>query len=238
MKKIFYILVFILMIGNSVSAQIGEYRNLLSIGVNAGMGFNNVSFDPVISQTFHKGITAGVTIRYISEKYFTTYCAIQAEVNYASLGWTEDIMNQNSQPLPDTYERNLSYIQVPLLARLSWGKEQRGLQFFILAGPQFGYLLSESSKKSDVWTLNTDGKPDRPNQVNMQYDMNIERKFDYGLTGGLGLELNSAIGHIMLEGRYYYGLGDMYGNSKKDPFSRSAHGTIIAKMTYLFDVKK
>ena len=41
-----------------------------------------------------------------------------------------------------------------------------------------------------------------------------------------------------MEGRYYYGLGDIYNNSKKDVFSRSNHGTIIVKFTYLFDINK
>ena len=68
--------------------------------------------------------------------------------------------------------------------------------------------------------------------------MPIKNKFDYGITAGLGVEFSSAIGHIMLEGRYYYGLSDMYGNSKRDVFARSANGTIMAKMTYLFTVKR
>lgn len=67
--------------------------------------------------------------------------------------------------------------------------------------------------------------------------MPIKNKIDYGITAGLGAEFSSSIGHIMLEGRYYYGLGDIYGNSKKDVFSRSANGVIVAKMTYLFTVK-
>ena len=40
----------------------------------------------------------------------------------------------------------------------------------------------------------------------------------------------------MLDGRYYYGLNDMYDNGKADVFSRSAHMTISVRATYLFDV--
>ncbi len=50
------------------------------------------------------------------------------------------------------------------------------------------------------------------------------------------MELHTKIGHFMLEGRYYYGLSDIYGNSKKDVFSRSNNGTIVAKLSYLFDI--
>ena len=66
----------------------------------------------------------------------------------------------------------------------------------------------------------------------------IENKFDYGITGGAGLELRTNIGNFLVEGRYYYALSDFYKNTKKDYFARSAHSTIVVKMTYLFDLKK
>ena len=69
--------------------------------------------------------------------------------------------------------------------------------------------------------------------------MKVQRKFEYGLTGGLGLDVSTRSGHhFLLEGRYYYALSDIFKNSKKDPFGRSANGAIIAKASYLFDVIK
>ena len=44
--------------------------------------------------------------------------------------------------------------------------------------------------------------------------------------------------HFIIEGRYFYALSDIFGNSKQDAFSRSANGTIIAKVAYLFDIKR
>ncbi len=219
-------------------AEIGEPRHNFCLGANAGIALNTVDFDPTIKQSMHCGPTVGVSMKYTSEKYFTTYCALYAELNYTMLGWKEDIRNQDSQPLPDTYSRNMSYIQLPIFARLAWGKEEKGLQFFFQAGPQIGFCIGESSKKSSQWTLSADGTPSRPNNVYEQYDKSVERKFDYGIVGGLGLEYNSPVGHFILEGRYCYGLGDMFSNSKKDPFARSANSTIFVKLAYLFDVKK
>ena len=68
--------------------------------------------------------------------------------------------------------------------------------------------------------------------------MEVDNKVDYGITGGLGVELSTPIGHFLLSGRYYYGLGDVFDNSKKGTFTRSAHQTIVAKLTYLFDIVK
>lgn len=222
----------------SAYAQIGDSRNNLCLGANVGLAINTVDFDPTIKQKMHVGPSLGVSIKYTSEKYFTTYCALYGELNYTQLGWKEDVLDVNSQHVADSYSRNVNYVQMPVFARLAWGKEERGLQFFFQAGPQFNLCIGENTKKSTVWTLTPEGNPSRPNNVYAQYDKKVERKFDYGIVAGMGLEYNSPIGHFILEGRYCYGLGDMYGNSKKDPFSRSANSTIFVKLAYLFDVKK
>ena len=217
-------------------AQIGDYRNDLCVGVSAGVTMNKMGFDPIVSQQYHTAPTVGLTLRYTSEKFLTAYCALQVELNYARLGWTEDVLDRNSQPLPDTFKRNLDYLQLPFLARLAWGKEHRGMMFYFLVGPQIGYCIAESSERSAQWTLNAAGNPDRPNDLYAQYTLPVKHKFDYGITGGVGVELNTKLGHFLLEGRYYYGLSDVFGNAKKDVFSRSNHGAIVAKLSYLFDV--
>lgn len=220
-----------------VQAQVGEVRNSLAVGFTGGVMMNTIGFDPTIKQNQHIGPTFGVVARYTSERYFKAYCALQVELNYSVLGWRENILNSNSEPLPDAYERNIHYIQLPMLARLAWGKERRGAMGYFLAGPQIGYCLSEKSKQS-AFTLNEEGNPDRPNGLYSQYAMSIDRKFDYGITAGAGLELNTSLGHFLIEGRYYYGLSDIFNNSKKDVFGRSNNSTIVAKVTYLFDLKK
>ena len=72
-------------------AQIGAYRNNFSIGFNGGYVLSNVGFSPRVDQGYHSGITGGLSFRYVSEKYFNTICSIYAEVNYAALGWKQDI---------------------------------------------------------------------------------------------------------------------------------------------------
>jgi len=133
--------------------------------------------------------------------------------------------------------RSQKYVQMPVLARLGWGKEYHGFMGYFLAGPQLGYCIGESAKQSE-FTLNGSGVPDRPNGLYAQYDMGIDRKLDYGITAGLGLELSTKVGHFLIEGRYYYGLSDIFNNSKKDTFGRSNNNTIVAKITYLVDLKK
>lgn len=231
-----FLLILFLLISTFAHAQIGDYRNDLCVGVSAGMTMNQMGFDPIINQKYHMAPTIGLTLRYTSEKFLSAYCALQVELNYARLGWTEDVLDSNSQPLPDSFKRNLDYLQLPFLARLAWGREHRGMMFYFLVGPQIAYCISESTERSEQWTLNAAGNPDRPNNLYAQYTLPVKHKFDYGITGGIGVELNTKLGHFLLEGRYYYGLSDVFGNAKKDVFSRSNHGAIVAKLSYLFDV--
>lgn len=216
----------------TAQAQVGESRNDLAVGVSGGYVLNKVSFNPTIKQDFHPGTTFGVTLRYTCEKYFAALCALQAEVNYTGMGWKEKIETSD-----DTYERQVNYVQVPLLANLGFGRERGGVKGFIVLGPQIGFCLGEKEKRGGEWSEETLNK--RPNQVTQQYDLKVQRKFEYGLTGGAGLDVSTRSGHhFLLEGRYYYALSDIFKNSKKDPFGRSANGAIIAKVSYLFDIIK
>ena len=214
-----------------IMAQLGEERSNLAVGVNVGMNMTKVDFSPRIKQKSHNGMAFGVTARYMCEKYFNMMCGIQAEINYTQRGWKEDIDDGSE----NTYSRTMKYIEVPLLAHLAFGKDalDKGVKFFINMGPQVAYFLSEKEKMSEEWN-----PAYRPNGVNQQYGKWVENKFDYGILGGMGLELSTKAGHFLLEGRYYYGLADFWGSSKKDEFGRSGHSYMGVKLTYLFDITK
>lgn len=210
-------------------AQVGDRRTDLALGVSGGYALNQVSFNPTIKQTWKGGTTLGLTLRYTCEKYLAAVCALQAEVNYTNLGWKEDIEPQYGT---DTYFRDVHYVQVPLLARLGWGREVSGLQGYLILGPQVAFCIGDKEHYSDPWA----GTP-RPNNVTQQYGLEVENIFEYGITAGLGVEVSARrAGHFLLEGRYYYGLADIFHNSKRDPFGRSANGAIIIKASYLFDL--
>lgn len=232
----------------TATAQVGEYRNDLVFGFSGGAALNKVGFNPNTPQSYHIGPTFGITLRYTSEKYFNSICALQAELNFASLGWKEKIRDKQNREvinlktnLAEKYSRTMNYIQLPILARMGWGREEKGFQFYICAGPQFGYFLNEKTETNFEYQYrrNTESDNKPASAVDTMEVMPCENKFDYGITAGMGLEYsNPKIGHFAIDIRYYYGLGDFYGSSKKDYFGRSNNGTIIAKFSYLFDIKR
>ena len=240
MKK--HLLFLFLFISALANAQVGEHRNDFAVGGNAGYILSNVSFVPSVPQGFHGGITGGLSFRYTCEKYFKSICAIYAEVNYSQIGWKEEILDKEENPVinPQTeqeeqFQKTINYIQIPVRAHMGWGRERSGYQFFVNIGPQFGVYLSESIKANyDIlqpnWTK-------RVSPVIAQDTMKVENKFDYGIAAGIGLEYSHRkLGHFIIEGRYYFGLGNIYGDSKRDYFARSNYGNIVFKLTYLFDL--
>lgn len=218
-------------------AQIGEARNNLSVGFNAGANLNGASFTPTIKQNSMTGITGGLTARYISEKYFAMICGAQVELNFSQRGWDElfEVLGDNGEPVKDPtrkYTRKMTYMDIPFLAHLAFGRDV-GLQLFINLGPQVSFLISESEEMQniDMNILTSTQKA--------IYGVKIQNKFDYGIAGGGGVELRTKkLGSFLIEGRYYFALSDFYSTTKKDYFARAAHNTITVKFTYLFDLKR
>lgn len=239
-NTLFLLLLFISQL--NVFAQVGQHRSDFAIGVNGGYVLSNLAFVPKVSQTFHGGLTGGFSYRYICEKYFKSICSVYGEINYAQIGWKEQILDIHDQPvinaetgLKEEFQNTINYIQFPVFARLAWGRERKGVNFFFQAGPQFGLYLSEKAKSN--FELEKRNRTDRVNPTIAQDSTMVQNKFDYGIAAGLGLEYSHPkLGHFLIEGRYYYGLGNIYHDSKRDDFSRSNFGNIIIKLTYLFDL--
>lgn len=254
-----YLLILVIGLAMKAAAQVGEYRTDFAVGFNAGYVLSKVNFVPTVPQDYLGGKSIGFTARYTCEKYFNSICAVTAEVNYAQIGWKERIWDQQDQPVPLhtdptqnlAYSRKMNYIQVPLLARLGWGRERNGFQAFIHLGPQFGFFLNDKAETNfDVRDpafnpniVDNEFGPDyqyagkRASHVVAQDTMAVENKIDYGIAVGAGLEFsNRHAGHFIIEGRYYYGLGNLYGSTKRDYFARSNFANIVIKFTYLFDI--
>ena len=233
MKRLTTLLLTIILIAINSTAQVGELRDNLAVGFNGGYNLSSVDFSPTIKQGLQPGYTGGLTLRYTTEKYFSLICAAQLELNFAQRGWDEMIEDGSH----NTYQRTTNYVEIPFFAHIGWGKEERGIQFFVNAGPQIGLFLNYA----EFYGFTDEHPWDptyRPNGITAQYGRKIENTLEYGIAGGAGMELKTTIGNFLIEGRYFFGLSDMFGNSKADPFGRSANTTITIKVTYLVDLFK
>ncbi|MDO5523190.1 MAG: porin family protein [Bacteroidia bacterium] len=228
MKRLLPVFFLFFLFSLQVSAQNNEFEKELYIGVGGGALMSSIDFVPSVLQGQHFGIHGGVSAKYISEKHL----GLLLELNYAQRGWTEDFPAESGF----AYSRTLHYLEVPFMTHVYFGRK---LRFVINAGPQLGFLLGSSATMNDALASDIDAKKQENPNVGMQYSSK-PRNFDYGIVGGIGMELNTGVGNIELEGRYYFGLGDVFENRKsKDDFyfNRSAHRIIEAKLSYFFKVK-
>lgn len=219
LKRILYIILGLVCVCVAYP-QSEKFKSELYIGPSFGVTFSSVSFSPRVNKTLKQGFSGGLTLRWVTEKNL----GLQAELNYAQHGW-EELFEDEPQY---QYSRTISYVELPFLTHICFGS--RHIKFFFNLGPKIGYALSESTNS------NLDGA--EPNRNNEQHDLAIQKKFDWGLCGGPGIELRTGLGSFLLEGRYYYALGDIYNSEKKDPFARSANQVISAKLTYLFKISR
>lgn len=224
-----FIVLFTVLLLTAVSAfSQRTYEPHFYIGGKAGATLSKMAFTPSIEQSMNIGTTIGVTARYTEEKYF----GLIAELKMEQRGWKEKFEETDF-----SYSRTLTYIQLPLLTHIYFGSEK--FKFFINLGPSVGYMIS-SKISSNFDYENPAMEQDFPieNRHVNQMSMPIKNKFDYGILGGAGIELIVNKRHsLFLEGRYYYGLGNIFSAKKKDEFSASRGNSIEVTLGYMFKIK-
>jgi hypothetical protein len=217
MKRIIGGLFFVFM-AFALHSQTPEFQPAWTFGLNAGATLSSVSFTPSVPQSMLLQESGGLVARYISEKNF----GIQVELNYSLRGWkeqTDTVSHLNK------YSRRLAYIELPLMTHFYYDLGKRA-RFVFNVGPQIGYNIGEKELERKI---------DKDSETPLYYDQKVQRKFDYGITGGLGLEIRTGIGNFILEGRYYYGLSDIFNNSRGDQFQSSHNQVIGVKLAYLIE---
>lgn len=204
--------------------QQNAFKQEWSIGAGGGVNFSKVSFMPKVEQNMLMSYHGGITLRWISQKNL----GLVAEVNFTQQGWDENILINEENPVKYEYKRTIQYVEIPFMTHIYLGTKR--VRFFLNIGPKIGYAISESTSQ------NINGA--EIGGIVYQHDRPIDHKFDWGVCGGPGFELRTGAGSFLLEGRYYYALGDLYGNLKKDYFSKSSEQVISVKLSYLFNLSK
>lgn len=200
-------------LSGTAMAQYKFYKPELYVGTNQGVAlWTQVGFNPSVDQQFDVRYHGGVTVRYIIQKYF----GIQAELNYSQRGWSEKSSDGA------IYDHRLDYLELPLVTHIFFGPKY--FKFYINLGPKIRYMVHDAA---------TEPFATKP----IQQTLPIKNKFDYSIFGGIGFEYRTKkIGSFFLEARYDYGLGNIFGASKSDPFSSSNNQAITISVGYLFNV--
>lgn len=228
MKTFTFLLSLVLYSWTQVAIAQNHYEGNISVGGQAGASFSRVNFSPSVPQSLQSGVVLGGAFRYVEEKHF----GLIAELNVEQRGWKEKFDGYDY-----AYQRRFTYIQLPVLTHVYFGNNK--IHGFFNAGPEIGYMITSSQKAnfdySNVKAI--DGFPSSNRNVD-QYTLKVKNHLDYGISAGLGLEwFQSLKQSFKLEGRFYYGLGDVFSNHKTDPFSASNSMSVMVTLGYFYRLK-
>lgn len=205
-----------------------HYIPHVHVGAHAGATLSNIAFHPSVKEKMLQGVQMGVSFRFAEERHV----GLVAELNLEQRGWKEDF---NETALE--YQHRLTYVQLPILTHIFFGS--RVVKGFFNLGPEIAYLLGDkvTSNFDYLHPERVEGFPDDFRQT-AQMGMKVTGRFDYGITAGAGVEFIIRRKHcIQLEGRYYYGLGNIFPSSKADHFSASRNTSILISLGYMFRIK-
>jgi hypothetical protein len=167
-------------------------------GIKGGVNLTNMFVDDVDDENMKVGFNAG----FFAKLPITKGLSIQPELLYTSKGakLTYDNIIQGE----GEYRFNLNYIELPVLAVINVAKN-----FNLHVGPYVSYLAAANIKD-----LDDDGN----NEEIAELDTENFNRFDYGLVGGLGIDISN----FTIGARYNYGLreigksGSLSGQLTKD----------------------
>ena len=205
-----------------------HYEGALFVGGKAGTTLSRINFSPTVPQSMLPGITAGVMVRYIEENNF----GLIAELNLTGRGWREKYDDNSIN-----FSHRFSYLELPVMTHIYFGN-QRVKGFFNL-GPEINFMLSDGIKSNFSYQDAANNELFlNDNRHTEQLTMKVKNKLDYGICAGAGMELNLNPKHsLLLEGRFYYGLTDVFPNHKTDVFSSSNSMTISVTLGYFYRLK-
>ncbi len=205
--KILFLLPCLLLGLSSLSAQI-------AVGVRAGLGFNEWYVDAPTNSTTGS-LYAGDFENYSSfvlavpvEISLTESFAIQPELSFVKKGstTTEDFGELAGVSLGEIEtEYELTYISIPVLAKLKLGNETAGLGIF--AGPSFAYATKGEG------TFTSRDRPD-PGQngvstIDLFEDEQVFSRSDVNVHAGLSPYVSVGNLNVFVDARYLFGLSDL-----------------------------
>ena len=202
---------------SAVSAQtILLERPEIHIGMSHGATASQLMFQPSVRQDFLLGYNGGFTFRYTTE----AGRALQVELNYSQRGWTER---------HNLYARRLNYIEMPFLMHVAFLQGER-VSLFYNVGPKISYLLNEqvlhdNTKEAEI--------PENERHLNP-----IANHFDYGLTGGIGLQFTVNRQIFLLEARANYSLSTTFPNDKRHFYNLSNNMNAALNLMWLMQINR
>lgn len=159
----------------------------VSFGLKGGVNLANLNGNDSDHDDARSGLNIGVVLEFSIP---LSPIGIESGLYYSQKG-------ASSEDQGATGTLKTDYLEVPVLAKISFGPPGP-IKPHLLAGPYLGFLLnSENVSDSGGGSVSLDLK-DSTNDV------------DFGLIGGIGLDVNMGLATLSLQARYSMGLSEVY----------------------------
>jgi hypothetical protein len=228
----------------------------IQIGAQGGLSIPNIRDG---DNEFSRGYTSrnGPFFGLFAEFRLRPGFSLRVEVNYASQGGKREGRQPVIIDLPGLVippglvlyadfhnEAILDYIEVPLLAELTWRWRPR---FFINAGPYIGFLVRAKTVTSGLSTLYMDDSgipllipPDFQPLPPIPFDATTDSKEDIndlsaGIAGGIGLAMPAGPGELLLGLRFSLGLTNIQTDVKA--YGKNHTGAVVVTLGYAYTLR-
>jgi hypothetical protein len=180
------------------------------VGLRGGVNYSTFSVPSLEMTTKRNSIIGyhGGIILSLGGKSFS----VQPEILYSQIGYeeTSTLAQVNLKG-----QRHLNTLTVPILFKFSAGGDI--FKFFVNAGGYGSYVLNGTS---------TIISPSSNETKSIEFKGNKD-KIEYGAVGGAGISFGLGRAELLIEGRYFYGLGNNRDIDKDvNSFVRNIQGSI------------
>ena len=199
-------------------------------GFTGGLGYYHLNLNIQKKSKFIQGISAGIVYKNYTENFKDKFLMGSVfELKYTQKGG-ENFFPVEVQ-INDTttgtafvpYDLKLNYVTFSYLATASIGKGKTRLNLY--AGPEIGYLLSESLKFTKV-------------EITEGYKKNIDFKPSFGLNFGTGIEREIGKNTLNIDFIYSHGLSNIYKSKSVNTALFYRNQGFMLNLSYLLNLKK
>lgn len=189
------------------------------IGIKGAYTMSNIKLSPYTptKKLFGYGYDYGIMYK----QYDSKFVGLQAELHITNRGYRQEI----NDTLKIDNQRVNTYIELP--AFMQFRVNAKVAYLHVNIGPYFSYLLKAQEGNNQTGSFELS-----------EYELNIIRdnRFDYGIAAGIGLSHDFKFGSIQIEGRYSFGLGDLFNVDYPDNPSQSPvrFQSVIISYCYMF----
>ena len=199
-------------------------------GFTGGIGYYHLNLNIQKKSEFVQGISAGIVYKNFTENFKSRFLMGSVfELNFSQKGGGNfvpvevqiDDTTTGTAYVP--YNLKLNYITLSYLATANIGKGKTRLNLY--AGPEVGYLLSESLKFTLV-------------EITEGYKKNIDFKTSFGLNFGAGIEREIGKSTVNIDFIYSHGLSNIYKSKTVNTALFYRNQGFMLKLSYLINLKR